>query len=303
MIYQVISDNRGSLSISACCRLFEVSRSAYYHHRRHTSSNEDETILRDEIEKIILEFAGYGYRRVTRELHRRGYVINHKKVLRIMGKNSLLCQLKRAFKPTTDFTHLYPTYPNLTKDLELTGIDQLWVSDITYIRLPKEFCYLSIILDAYSRKIIGWNLSRSLDQELTLRALSMAFEGRNVSPGLIHHSDQGAQYACIDYTNLLKENSIKISMSAKGNPYENAKAESFFKTLKQEEVYINDYNNVFEAKANIGRFLEDVYNKKRLHSSIGYLSPNDFERKEMVLGGGLLTSCPKYGVHSISPPE
>jgi len=285
VIYQLISDSRGSLSISACCRLFGVSRSAYYHHRcNNATPNEDETILKDKIEKIVLEFPGYGYRRVTKELHNRGYIVNHKRVLRIMQQNSLLCRLKRPFIPTTDSMHLYPTYPNLTKDLVLTGIDQLWVADITYIRLPKEFCYLAIILDAYSRKIIGWNLSRGIDQELTLRALKMALSNRHTSPGLIHHSDQGAQYACLDYTKLLKENGIKISMSAKGNPYENAKAESFIKTLKQEEVYISDYNNVFEAKANIGRFLEDVYNKKRLHSSIGYLSPNDFERKEMIIG-------------------
>jgi len=282
MIYQIISNDRGSLSIASCCRLFNVSRSNYYRFQNRPPK-EEETELRDEIEKIILEFPGYGYRRVTKALQNNGYGINHKKVLRIMRQNSLLCQLKRLFKPVGGSKHEYQSYPNLTKDIVLTSVNQLWVSDITYIRLLKEFCYLAVILDAYSRKIISWSLSRNIDQELTLRALKMALSGREIKLGLIHHSDQGAQYACGQYTGLLKENGIEISMSAKGNPYENAYAESFMATLKKEEVYINEYSNVFEARGNIGRFVEEVYNKKRLHSSIGYLSPSDFERKEMAI--------------------
>jgi transposase InsO family protein len=284
MIYGIIKEKREALSISACCKLFNISRTAYYHNLKSNPPDGEETSLRDEIEKIILKFPGYGYRRVTKELRRRGYSINHKKVLRIMHQGSLLCQLKRAFKPAGGSEYSYLTYPNLSKDLVLTGINQLWASDITYIRLPREFCYLAVILDSYSRKIIGWHLSREIDQELTLKALKMALKERRLDRGLIHHSDQGAQYACKEYTDLLKENSIKISMSAKGNPYENARVESFFKTLKHEEVYLNDYRNIFEAIANIGRFMEDVYNKKRLHSAIDYLSPEDFERKLITSG-------------------
>jgi len=283
VIYQSITDNRGDLSVSDACRLAGVSRDAYYHYFHRDKTSEFETILRDEIEKIILEFAGYGYRRVTPELKNRGYAVNHKKVLRIMRENNLLCQLKRSFSPnTTDSNHKLAIYSNLTKDLTLTGINQLWVADITYIRLVVEFVYLAVILDAYSRKVIGWHLSRRIDQELAIKALRMALMGRNFASGLIHHSDRGVQYASVAYTDLLRENGILISMSAKGNPYENAKAESFFKTLKTEEVYLNEYRNIFEAKANIGRFLEELYNKKRLHSSIGYLSPNDFERNLLV---------------------
>ena len=284
MIYQAIFNNRGSLSISAACKLFGVSRDAYYHYlRQDTNTDETKTLLRHEIERIALEFSGYGYRRITKELHNRGFVVNHKKVLNIMRKESLLCHLKRSFKSTTDSNHAYPVYPNLAKDTVLTEINQLWVADITYIRLPKEFCYLAVILDAYSRRVIGWNLNRYIDQELALKALRMALKTRDFSKELIHHSDRGVQYAAITYTDLLKENGIQISMSAKGNPYDNAKAESFFKTLKTEEVYINDYQDIIEAKSNIGRFLEELYNRKRLHSSIGYLSPNDFERK-MTIG-------------------
>lgn len=282
MIYQSISQNNGSLPVSEACRLLSISRNAYYHYLKTDKTDEFETILRDEIEKIIMEFAGYGYRRVTPELKRRGYVVNHKKVLRIMRQNSLLCQLKRAFKSITDSDHPYPSYPNLAKGLILTDINQLWVADITYIRLTAEFVYLAVILDAYSRRVIGWNLSRHIDQELATRALKMALMNRIFSKELIHHSDRGVQYASNGYTGLLRENGIEISMSAKGNPYDNAKAESFFKTLKTEEVYLNEYRNIFEAKADIGRFLEELYNKKRLHSSIGYLPPIEFEENLLV---------------------
>lgn len=282
MIYQSIANNKGDLSVSGACHLAGVSRDAYYHFSSAPTSNEAEVLLRHEIEKITLEFDGYGYRRVTAELANREFKFNHKKILMIMRQESLLCQLRRHFNPvTTDSNHSFAIYPNLTKDLVLGGINQLWVADITYIRLPREFCYLAVILDAYSRRVIGWNLSKHITQELALKALKMALMNRDFED-LIHHSDRGVQYASNAYTNLLKENGIKISMSAKGNPYDNAKAESFFKTLKQEEVYLNEYRDVFEAKANIGCFLEKVYNRKRLHSSIGYLSPNDFEEKLLV---------------------
>lgn len=284
MTYQLISGKDSKPSVSSACKLTGISRGSYYHFQKTDISDENETLLRHEIEKIILKFAGYGYRRVTRELSNRGYVVNHKKVHRIMRDNSLLCQLKRSFKPTTNSNHTYPVYANLAKGLTLRGIDELWVANITYIRLPLGFCYLAVILDAYSRKVIGWNLSRHIDQELATGALRMALRVRNFKPGLIHHSDRGVQYACGAYIDLLFKNGILVSMSAKGNPYENAKAESFFKTLKYEEVYLNQYRDFFEARINIGRFLEDVYNKKRLHSSIGYRSPSDFEKQNLLVG-------------------
>lgn len=283
MIYQTIASDRGSLSISAACKLFGISRDAYYHYLKNNKPSKSDTLLRHEIEKIILEFPGYGYRRVTKELKKRDFHINHKRVLRIMNQNSLTAQLKRAFRPmTTDSNHFLPTYPNLTKNLIVTDINQLWVADITYIHLTEEFVYLAVILDAFSRKVVGWNLARHISQELALKALEQALLNRDFIEGLIHHSDRGVQYASGAYTNLLKKNGIRISMSAKGNPYENAQAESFFKTLKWEEVYLNEYRDYFEAKANIGRFIEEVYNKKRLHSSIGYLSPTDFEREMLI---------------------
>lgn len=235
-----------------------------------------------EIEKIVRQFAGYGYRRVTKELKNRSFRINHKRVLRIMKNNNLTVKRKRRFKITTDSNHKFRIYPNLIKGLIVTKINQVWVADITYVKLPKGFVYLAVIIDAYSRRVIGWCLREDLTEELALGALKAAIESRVIPQGLIHHSDRGVQYASIAYTNLLKENDILISMSRKGNCYDNAKAESFFKTIKAEEIYLNEYESYEEAKLNIARFIEDVYNQKRLHSSIGYMSPIAFEE-------GLLT--------------
>lgn len=237
----------------------------------------DKAIL-DEIAKIIREFAGYGYRRVTKELKNKGFRINHKRVLRIMRKNNLTVKRKRRFKITTDSNHKFRIYPNLIKGLVLGRINQVWVADITYVRLPKGFVYLAVVLDAYSRRVIGWCLREDLTEELALRALKTAIASRTIVQGLIHHSDRGVQYASIAYTNLLRENNILISMSRKGNCYDNAKAESFFKTIKAEEIYLNEYESYEEAKANIAHFIEDVYNRKRLHSSVGYMSPVAFEQ-------------------------
>jgi transposase InsO family protein len=233
--------------------------------------------LRDAIERIVLEFPGYGYRRVTAALRRAGWSVNHKRVLRIMRQESLLCQLKRCFVPTTDSAHAFARYPNLIKDIEIDGLDQVWISDITYIRLPTTFCYLAAILDAYSRRCVGWHLSRQIDTRLTLVALEMALASRRPDPGLIHHSDQGVQYASSEYVLRLEESGALISMATVGNPYENAKVESFFRTLKMEEVYIKDYRDFEEAEENIAQFIEEVYNQKRLHSSLGYLPPVEFE--------------------------
>jgi putative transposase len=265
------------ISIERLCSLMGVSRSWYYERPCAEYKAEKDVQLRDAVERIVLEFPGYGYRRVTAELHRRGWSVNHKRVLRIMREEALLCQLKRRFKPTTDSVHAFARYPNLIKDAQIDGLDEVWVSDITYVRLPAAFCYLAAILDACSRKCVGWHLSRFIDARLTLSALEMALAARRPAPGLIHHSDQGVQYASGEYVERLEEAGARISMAALGNPYENARAESFFRTLKLEEIYLKDYRDFEEAEENIGEFIEEAYNEKRLHSSLGYLPPVEFE--------------------------
>jgi putative transposase len=272
------------LSISSLCELLGVNR-AWYHAQlgREPSlvEREGDVELRAAIEELVLEFPGYGYRRVTKALARAGYPVNHKRVLRIMREESLLCQLRRRFIPTTDSNHSFRTYPNLLKEMVLYAPNQAWQADITYVRLPTGFAYLAAVLDAYSRRCVGWELSRCIDTDLTLRALDMALSTRQVEPGLVHHSDRGVQYASCAYAERLESVGALVSMSAKGNPYDNAKAESFFKTLKRERVpsgqYLKQYRTFAEAEANIGQFIEDVYNAKRLHSSLGYLPPVEFE--------------------------
>ncbi len=214
---------------------------------------------------------------MTQALRRSGWPVNHKRVLRAMCEEALLCQLKRRFVVTTDSVHGYRTYPNLLAEATLDRLDQAWVADITYIRLPTVFAYLACMLDAFSRRCVGWKLSRQIDTRLTLAALEMAIELCQPRRGLIHHSDRGVQYASIEYVSRLEEIGARVSMSATGNPYDNAKAESFFKTLKREEVYLKDYQAFAEAEANLGQFIEAVYNTKRLHSSLGYRPPAEFE--------------------------
>ena len=277
MIEEAIRDHP-RMPLKGMCELFGVSRSWYYRKKRGPEEKTSEDVeLRDAIERIVLEFPGYGYRRVTQTLKRQGWTINHKKVLRVMRKESLLCQLKRGFKPTTDSSHSLKTYPNLIKGTAVDAPDRAWSADITYVRLPTSFCYLASIIDEYSRYCVGWALSRWVDTRLTLCALRMALESRSPAAGLIHHSDQGVQYAGGEYIAHLEQIGARISMAAVGNPYENAKAESFFRTLKMEEVYLNEYRTYEEAEQNIGKFIEEVYNKKRLHSSLGYLAPVEFE--------------------------
>jgi len=234
--------------------------------------------LRDPIQRIALAWSGDGYRRITHELRRQGVVANPKRVLRLMREDNLLCLRKKAFVKTTDSDHGHPIYPNLAGEMGLTGINQLWVADITYIHLQREFIYLAVSLDAYSRRCIGWALGRRLEAELAVVALQMALSERTVGPGLVHHSDRGVQYASREYTGLLNERGIRISMSRRGNPYDNAKAESFMKTLKNEEVYLYEYESLTEAIERISQFLEEVYNQKRLHSAIGYVPPAEFEQ-------------------------
>lgn len=272
-----LKEDRLGVSERQMCRLFGVSRSWYYERPSSEEKARRDHDLRDAIELIVLEFPGYGYRRVTAELGRRGWTVNRKRVLRIMRQESLLCQLKRRFVPTTNSAHAFGVYPNLIKDACLDDLDRAWLSDITYVRLSGAFCYLAAILDAFSRRCVGWRLSRSIDTRLTLSALQMALAARRPEPRLIHHSDRGVQYASTEYVTRLEEAGARISMTAVGNPYENAKAESFFRMLKIEEVYLKDYKTFEEAEENIGEFIEEVYNEKRLHSSLGYLPPVEFE--------------------------
>ena len=263
--------------MSHLCTLAELSRASYYRSLLEAKPQPETMALRDQIQKIALACPAYGYRRITEELGRRGWVANHKRVLRLMRQDNLLCLRRKSFLRTTDSAHPFPVFPNLAAGLVPTAVNQLWVADITYIRLRDEFIYLAVILDAYSRRVVGWALGRTLAAELALTALRMALRSRRPPSGLVHHSDRGVQYACGDYTALLAEHGLRGSMSRTGNPYDNAYAESFMKTLKCEEVYRNEYVDMAEAASSIGEFIEKIYNRQRLHSALGYRPPVEFE--------------------------
>lgn len=264
----------------ALCRAAGLSRAAFYRGRALVlaPSAPGEVVMRDALQRVCLEWPAYGYRRVTQELRRRGHAVNHKRVLRLMREDNLLCLRRRAWVATTDSGHALPVYPNLAREMTPTALNRLWVADITYVRLLREFIYLAVILDAFSRRVIGWALEAYLDAELALAALRMALSARPVGPGLVHHSDRGVQYASAEYTELLHASGIRVSMSRRGNPYDNAQCERFMRTLKYEEVYLSEYETRSEARASIKHFLEDVYNQKRLHSAIGYVPPAEFEQ-------------------------
>ena len=257
----------------------ELARSSFYYEPKELDSafaKADMDIL-DRIEAICIDFHGYGYRRVTRQLQYDGYKINHKKVLRFMRESDLLCQAKRKWGRTTDSKHGLPVYRNLVKGMRITGINQVWLADITYIRINRGFVYLAALLDAFSRRVIGYAVSRSMDTGLVLDALRMAIVSRKPGQEVIHHSDRGVQYASLEYTGELKQHGFQISMSGKGNPYDNATMESFFKTLKHEEVYLYEYETLSDVETRLPYFIEQVYNLKRLHSSLGYRSPVWYE--------------------------
>jgi len=273
------------MTVLRMCEITQVSRASFYRFAPEADPVDRDLDLRDEIQRIALEFRFYGRPRITAELRRRGWIVNHKRVGRILREDNLLCLRRRRFvMATTDSSHGLRVYPNLAGTMELTGINQLWIADITYIRLETEFVYLAVVLDAYSRRVIGWELDRHLEDDLAIAALKMALRRRKPRPGEVtHHSDQGVQYASNDYTGLLQDHGIRISMSRKGNPYDNATCESFMKTLKYEEVYGQDYRDLADARSSIEQFIEKVYNSKRLHSSLGYRPPIEFERSLPVL--------------------
>ena len=262
------------------CQLAEVSRAGFYRTLQEQRPVEEEMAVRSAIQQIALEHRRrYGYRRISAELRRRGMLVNHKRVARIMREDNLLAMQPKAFVVTTDSSHELEVYLNLASRMKLTGIDQLWVADITYIRLQAEFVYLAVILDAFSRKVVGWALDRTLASRLAIAALEQAIAKRQPPPGVVHHSDRGVQYASEEYVAILEKQRMIPSMSRPANPYDNASCESFMKTLKREEIHANQYDDLEHLRANIAEFIEQYYNRQRLHSALGYRSPEEFEQQ------------------------
>jgi transposase InsO family protein len=290
------SQSQGEIGIERMCQLAGISRSGYYRHWQLSAPREEETGLRDAIQCLALKHRHYGYRRIGALLRREGWQANHKRVLRLMREDNLLCLRRTPFVlTTTNSRHSWCVVPNLIRGIVLNGLDQLWVADITYLHLAEEFGYLAIILDAFSRKVVGWALQEHLRAELAISALTMAITARQPKPGaLIHHFDRGVQYACTEYTEILAVHDIRPSMSRIGNPYDNAKAESFMKTLKREEINESSYRNLSQARSAIGTFIETVYNRQRLHSALAYRSPDEYEATLRRLPG--VTSPPEVSI-------
>ena len=290
------------LGVERMCQLAQVSRAGYYRHLTETVPDEAEMTLRAGVQEIVLaHHRRYGYRRVTAELHRRGMAINHKRVLRIMRTDNLLAVRFRKFILTTDSSHECQVRLNLAARMTLTGINQLWVADITYIRLRAEFVFLAVVIDRFSRKAIGWSLDRTLAARVAVAALEQAITSRQPPPGTVHHSDQGIQYACSDYVDILNTHHLVASMSRPANPYDNAACESFMKTLKQEEIYCKDYRDFDDLSAHLEEFIGNYYNRLRLHSALGYRTPEEFERDALATpASGVVTEAAT--VRYFTPP-
>jgi putative transposase len=274
---------QGNLSIERKCELARVSRASFYRSFHQQQPVAEELEVRSAIQQIAIEHRRrYGYRRISAELRRRGMQVNHKRVMRMMAEDNLLAVQPKSFVVTTNSDHEFEVYLNLASRMKLTGINQLWVADITYIRLQQEFVFLAVILDGFSRKVVGWELDRTLAVRLPLTALERAITERKPRPGVVHHSDRGLQYASTEYVRVLHQHQMIPSMSRPANPYDNASCESFIKTLKREEIYANRYEELGHMRVNIEEFIEQYYNRLRLHSALGYRSPEEFEReKEM----------------------
>jgi len=291
---------QGNLSVERMCELGRVSRAGFYRHLKQRAPRLEKTEVRSAIQRIALEHRRrLGSPRITRELRNRGLIVNHKRVERIMREDNLLAIRWRKFVTTTESAHDHPIYLNLTSHLRVTGVNQLWVADITYIRLQNEFVYLAVLLDAFSRRVVGWALERTLQARLAVMALEQAIAKRNPPAGLVHHSDRGIQYACAEYADALARHDMVASMSRAGCPYDNAMCESWMKTLKQEEIYANDYRDAEHLTTHLEEFIERYYNRLRLHSALGYRSPAQFEAETASLPAAAL-SFPRHG-RSIDP--
>ena len=270
---------QGKLSIERMCQLASVSRAGFYRSLQERDPVEEDMAVRTTIQTIFADHKRrYGYRRVSKELRRRGMLVNHKRVSRLMRQDNLLAVQPKAFLITTDSDHDFEVYLNLASRMKLTGLNQLWVADITYIRLHREWVFLAVILDAFSRKVLGWELDRTLTARLPIAALEKAIADRQPAPGVVHHSDRGVQYASGAYIGLLRKHGMIPSMSRPANPYDNASCESFIKTLKREEIYANEYSNLDHLRGNIAEFINHYYNRVRLHSALGYKPPEEFEQ-------------------------
>lgn len=270
---------QGKLSVERMCMLAQVSRAGFYRWLQRRRPGVEETVVRAAIQEVAVEHhRRYGYRRITAQLRHRGMAVNRKRVLRMMQEDNLLAVRSRKFVCTTDSRHPFEVFLNLAKRMELTAPNQLWVADLTYIRLQHEFVYMAVVLDAFSRRVVGWALNRSLRSAVAVDALEQALESRQPLPGLVHHSDRGVQYASHNYTELLQKHGVTCSMSRTGNPYDNAKCESFLKTLKQEEIYCREYQDLEDLRLHSSAFIDGYYNRHRLHSALGYVSPDTFEQ-------------------------
>lgn len=264
-------------SVARACELARMSRAGFYRQWAEKEPRQFDTALRDAMQQVALENRCYGYRRVTETLKQQGWAVNHKRIARMLREDNLLSLRRRPFAVTTDSRHAFTIYPNLARNMVLTAPNQLWVADITYIRLADVFVYLAVVLDAFSRRVVGWELDRSLTTGFVLSALRQALARRSVPPDIVHHSDRGVQYCSGEYVSVLQEHGFTISMSRRANPWDNATCESFIKTLKAEEVYLKQYRDLDDARANLTEFLDNVYNRRRLHSALQYRTPEAFE--------------------------